>query len=158
MALLEVVAAGVVPVARSIASGVGELVRDGETGLLVDDSPTRAADALVRLAAAPEAWERMSAAARGLVVDRYSDAVCFGRWRELIDLLAARATIRYPIEVPRSIRLAPVNPLIGRMDRRRPRGLERLAAAALGLARRLKRLALPSPRPNPPAPSCCVEP
>jgi glycosyltransferase involved in cell wall biosynthesis len=153
VALLEAMAAGVVPVARSIASGVGELVRDGDTGILVDEAPDTAAAALARLAATPDAWERMSAAARRLVVERYSDTVCFGRWQALITELAAASTIRYPIDVPATIRLAPVHPLNRRMDQRRPRGWRRLASAALGVARRLKRAVAGCLRPGA-APSC----
>lgn len=141
VALLEGMAAGVVPVARSIASGVRELVRDGTTGLLVDDSSTNAAAALVRLADAPERWEALSAAARRLVVERYSDTVCFGRWRRLLGELTEAATPRYPLAVPRPIRLAPVHPLNRRMDLRRPRGWARLANAARGVVGRLRKVA-----------------
>jgi glycosyltransferase involved in cell wall biosynthesis len=142
VALMEAMAAGVVPVARSIASGVGELVHDGVTGILVDDSPAHAAAALARLAdGAAETWQEMSAAARSLVADRYSDTVCFGRWRLLLEELAAKAAVRHPLVVPRSIRLAPVHPLNRRMDARRPRGWRRLEHAARGGARRLRRAA-----------------
>ena len=142
VALMEAMAAGVVPVARSIASGVGELVHDGVTGILVDDVPAHAAAALVRLAEGPaEAWQAMSTAARRLVADRYADTVCFAHWRTLLEELAATATIRHPLVVPRSIRLAAVHPLNRRMDSRRPRGWKRLEHAALAGARRLRRAA-----------------
>lgn len=142
VALMEAMAAGVVPVARSIASGVGELVDDGVTGILVDDVPARAAAALVRLAEGPaETWRSMSAAARRLVAERYADTVCFGRWHALLEELAATATVRHPLDVPRDIRLAPVHPLNRRMDSRRPRGWRRVEQAARGVVRRLRRAA-----------------
>lgn len=142
VALMEAMAAGVVPVARAIASGVGELVQDGVTGMLVDDVPTHAALALTRLAdGSAETWRALSTAARRLVTDRYADTVCFDRWRMLLDELAATATIRHPLVVPRRVRLAPVHPLNRRMDSRRPRGWRRLEEAALGGVRRLRRVA-----------------
>lgn len=138
VALLEAMAAGVVPVARAIPSGVLELVRDGETGILVDDSPTNAAAALAALAAAPVVWQRLSGAARSLVADGYSDTICFGRWRRLLGDLAERSAVRYPLVLPRDVRFAPANPLNRRLDRRRPQGWRRLEQVARGMACRVR--------------------
>ncbi|MFM8892089.1 MAG: glycosyltransferase family 4 protein [Planctomycetia bacterium] len=138
VALLEAMAAGVVPVARAIPSGVMEIVRDGDTGILVDDSPINAATALASLAGAPDVWQRLSVAARSLVTDAYSDTVCFGRWRRLLDDLGERSTVRYPLVMPRDVRFAPVNPLNRRWDCRRPRGWQRLEQVARRVARRIR--------------------
>lgn len=72
VALLEAMAAGVVPVVSAIESGVPEVVDPGRTGLLppVGDVPAFAR-ALVRLAADRPALEAMSAEARREVAARF---------------------------------------------------------------------------------------
>lgn len=63
------------PVISCAVSGVPELVRDGETGLIVPpDDPGALADAVVRLAADADARARMAAAGRALV-ERQHDHV-----------------------------------------------------------------------------------
>lgn len=84
VALLEAMAAGVVPVARSIDSGIPELVQHKHTGLLVSKDPASGADALVRLSQAPDLWEHCSGQARNLVQVSYNNDHCFKRWIELI--------------------------------------------------------------------------
>jgi glycosyltransferase involved in cell wall biosynthesis len=71
--LLEAAAYGRPMVATDVP-GCRDIVRDGETGLLVpvDDVPALAA-AIEKLARAPELRARYGAAARQLAVDRFSD-------------------------------------------------------------------------------------
>ncbi len=71
ISLLEAMACGVVPVARKIPSGIPELVLEGETGLLVDASPEKAASALIRLLDDPGPWHRCSQASRRLIAEKY---------------------------------------------------------------------------------------
>jgi len=100
VALLEAMAAGVVPVVRNIASGIPELVHHERTGLLVDDQPEVAAQALSRLACDPTLWQDCSVAARQLVAKHYSEDVCYQRWRAFIDKLSSTSLVRYPLIIP----------------------------------------------------------
>ena len=100
VALLEAMAVGVVPVVRNISSGIPELVHHEHTGLLVDGQPELAAQALSRLAHDPALWQSCSVAARQLVSERYSEDVCYQRWREFIDKLNSTSTVRYPLVIP----------------------------------------------------------
>jgi colanic acid/amylovoran biosynthesis glycosyltransferase len=69
--LMEAMATGL-PVVTTQIMGVPELVRDGESGLLVAPGrPEAVADALARLAQAPDLRARMGAAARARVEDDY---------------------------------------------------------------------------------------
>jgi glycosyltransferase involved in cell wall biosynthesis len=85
IALLEAMAAGVVPVVRRIPSGIPELVDHERTGLLVSDDPADAARALLRLADDPDLWRRCSAAARHLVAQQYSADGSYRQWRHLLE-------------------------------------------------------------------------
>jgi len=100
VALLEAMAVGVVPVVRTIPSGIPELVLHERTGLLVDDQPTNAASALVRLAGDPDLWECCSQAGRELVLRRYSEEACYRRWLSVIHELDSRSAVRYPLRAP----------------------------------------------------------
>ena len=65
--LAEAMAAGA-PVVTTPISGIPEIVRDGETGLLVEpDDPGAVADAVLRLRDDRELAERISAQARATV-------------------------------------------------------------------------------------------
>jgi glycosyltransferase involved in cell wall biosynthesis len=97
LALLEAMASGVVPVVRSIPSGIPELVHDGRTGLIVNNEPEEAAAALVRLAEDPDLWNRCSAASRSLVAQDYSAQQSFCRWNLLIEEHRLAGQFRDPI-------------------------------------------------------------
>ena len=100
VALMEAMAAGVVPVARSIASGIPELVRHQQTGLLVSDDPTEAAAAILRLAQDPKLWQQCSSASRDLVHRAYGQPQTLQQWNNLIKDLQTRSTPQYPIKKP----------------------------------------------------------
>ena len=69
--LLEAMAFGL-PVVSTLVMGVPEVVEDGETGLLVRPGrPDLLAEALVRLAAAPELRDRMGRAGRRCVLEEF---------------------------------------------------------------------------------------
>jgi glycosyltransferase involved in cell wall biosynthesis len=71
ISILEAMAAGV-PVVASDVGGVGELVADGETGLLVPSAdPARLSEALRRLLADPELRRRLGAAGRARARERF---------------------------------------------------------------------------------------
>jgi glycosyltransferase involved in cell wall biosynthesis len=102
IALLEAMAAGVVPVVRRIPSGIPELVENGQTGLLVSEDPGEAARALGWLADDPALWRRCSAAARDLVAERYNADGSYLHWHQLLQELDQQfrgaASSPYPID------------------------------------------------------------
>jgi glycosyltransferase involved in cell wall biosynthesis len=74
-ALLEAMAAGL-PVVASAVGGIGEIVADGRTGLLVPaDNPAALADRICGLMATPSLTAALGDAARTQIQGRYS----FGR-------------------------------------------------------------------------------
>ena len=125
VALLEAMAAGVVPVVRSIPSGIPEVVRQGDTGLLVSDDPDQAAAALTALAEDPVLWQRCSAASRQLVEDRFSSDHCHGQWLALVRQLQATGKPTYPIEGLHGVRLSKLSPLL-KAGYRRPQNWDSL--------------------------------
>ena len=89
LSLLEAFAAGL-PVVSTAAGGIPHLVRDGETGLLVDigDAAGLAA-AAVRLLRDDELASRLAAAARE-ECSRYEWSATGPQWLRLYERLAAR--------------------------------------------------------------------
>lgn len=128
VALLEAMAIGVVPVVRSIPSGIPELVKNNETGFLVDEAPEQAASAIVHLVNHPELWLQHSEASKLLVSKYYSEEICYQRWLNVISELSDRSTIQYPIPIPRKIPLPPVHPDLQGYDRRKPTASDRILA------------------------------
>jgi glycosyltransferase involved in cell wall biosynthesis len=120
VALLEGMACGVVPIARRIPSGIPELVQDDETGILVDDSPQQAAEAICSLADNPEKWSKLSQNARRLFESEFSEAVSFAKWKVLIHEWIRQAGSQKPLRIPRRWRLP--KPIDSKMnpDIRRP--------------------------------------
>ncbi|HWC97917.1 MAG TPA: glycosyltransferase family 4 protein [Candidatus Sulfopaludibacter sp.] len=70
-AALLAMSAGV-PVIASRIGGLPEIVRHGETGLLVENKPAAIADAIRELTSDPERARRYGQAARQAVIDRYT--------------------------------------------------------------------------------------
>ena len=83
MALLEALAAGL-PVVASRAGGIGDVVVDGESGLLVDPGDSAAvAAALSSLAGSEELRRRLAAGGRARVEALAAPAAIASRWREI---------------------------------------------------------------------------
>ncbi len=86
--LLEAMASGL-PVVATRVSGIPELVRDGETGLLVDpDNPAALADAVERLIVDQTLSRRLSLAARELVEREHDIGKSARRLAEFFAVLA----------------------------------------------------------------------
>ena len=82
-----------VPVVTTAVPGVGSIVADGETGIVVPvNDLSGLTDAAARLLCDVPARVAMGAAARARCVDRFSLSVVGGRWLEILDpLLDPRA-------------------------------------------------------------------
>lgn len=114
-ALMDAMAAGLVPVTRRTPGGVLELVKDNHTGVIVDTTlkdPVgiqSATTALVQLANDYERWNRLSQNARDHVVLNYSVDSCVDRWIAFSQELARKQTQpRRTFHPPRRISLPPV--------------------------------------------------
>jgi colanic acid/amylovoran biosynthesis glycosyltransferase len=93
--LMEALAAGV-PVVASRVSAVPELIRDGETGLLVEPaSPADLRRAITQLLADPQAACRRSDAGRRLVERNHDATVSGARLAGLFCDSAPRSTVRF---------------------------------------------------------------
>lgn len=91
LSLIEAMAAGV-PVVATDAGGTREVVRDGETGLLVPAFDAGAlGDAIVALLSDPARAGRLAAAARRLVLERHSMTTTARRYEALYEELLAEA-------------------------------------------------------------------
>ena len=108
VALLEAMAAGVVPVVRAIESGIPELVQHERTGLMVGNKPAEAAVAVVRLSRDPDLWQRCSIQSRALVEGGYGAVQCFERWLALIEQQRGPAHPPFPIHTTDLERLLPL--------------------------------------------------
>jgi glycosyltransferase involved in cell wall biosynthesis len=112
VALLEAMATGVVPVARSIPSGIPELVRDQQTGLLVGDTPAEAAAALVRLAKDPDLWQHCSVQAHNLVASNYSEDISNQKWLNCLLEMSQNSMPTYPIVGLNDVQFPQLSPLM----------------------------------------------
>lgn len=83
------------PVVASRAGGIVDVVKDGETGLLVEPGDAGSlADAIVRLAECPELRARLGARGRSLVREEFSWDTVIPRLRELYEDVASTGSRR----------------------------------------------------------------
>jgi colanic acid/amylovoran biosynthesis glycosyltransferase len=145
IALLEAMACGVVPVCLDMRSGIPELVRHLETGLIVRDRGDDFVAAVRMLKDDDQLWQRLSAAARDRIVSDYSNDVSARQWANLIHSLAEKRTPVSKIQVPTQFDLPPVNPALAAEDYRGPVSQPlALGQRVIQLAGRLKRSVLRS--------------
>jgi glycosyltransferase involved in cell wall biosynthesis len=109
VALLEAMAAGVVPVVRAIESGIPELVHHERTGLLVGNDPAEAAAALLRLSREPDLWQRCSSQSRAQVEAGYGSDQCFEHWKNLLIAQQLSAMDQHPISTTNLRRELPLD-------------------------------------------------
>ena len=140
VSLLEAMATGVVPIVRSIQSGVSQVVKHRETGFLVGDDPADVANAILKLAKDSDLWTKLSGNARSLVLRDYEARACHEKWLRLLDDMARTSAPLYPIPNPRMFDLPSVNPKLAGMDTRRPRGAQWISYVQRGVRRRVGRL------------------
>ncbi|MFT3829172.1 MAG: glycosyltransferase [Opitutaceae bacterium] len=104
IALMEAMACGLVPIVTPMRSGVTDLVRDGETGLVVPaDAPASFAEAVARLANDRASWQRLADGARAEIIKRgYTPEGCADAWVRFLDELALRPRRRGSLHIPPS--------------------------------------------------------
>lgn len=119
VALLEGMACGLVPIVMSIRSGIPEIVLPGETGVLFEGGPAEAASEIIRMAGRKAVWQKLSGNSRSLVISHYSAKDCLAKWHALFCELVERSKVIYPIEVPASFHLPPLDSRLVGVDRRR---------------------------------------
>lgn len=104
LALMEAMACGCVPVCLRIPSGIPELVRDEETGLLVDDRAENFVTTIRRLRDNPSLWQKLSDGAREHIEAGYSHDSAVEAWVGLLNEVAA-GRARSSVVVPRWLNL-----------------------------------------------------
>ncbi|MCS7080212.1 MAG: glycosyltransferase family 4 protein [Chloracidobacterium sp.] len=93
IALMEAMAAGLVPICTPMRSGIGELIDDGRTGVITPDRADGFLAAVKSLAASPDTWRRLSQGARRHIITAgYSLDDCLSRWLDLLTKRSQAAT------------------------------------------------------------------
>ena len=118
VSVLESMSAGLVPVCLRTASGLPQLLRDGENGFLLADRDQDLDRAVSRLLASPEEWNRMARSARETIHRDFSSDSCARRWCDLLKEIPA------PLAAPAVRALPPPLPALAAEDARHP-GLPR---------------------------------
>ncbi|TCD07728.1 glycosyltransferase [Pedobacter frigidisoli] len=118
VALIEAMAAGVVPLCKKTSSGLKELIIDDITGLYVEDIE-EFVKKIEYLLTNPAQWERISTNARNHIEKGYSFDKVVDDWIGLFDILRGKNKQEY-LKVPSKIRLPKNN--IGKIlgERREP--------------------------------------
>ncbi|MCC7278864.1 MAG: glycosyltransferase family 4 protein [Chromatiaceae bacterium] len=118
IAVLEAMAAGVVPVCLRMRSGIPELVEDGVTGLIVEDREEGFVAAVRQLRDQPDLLVRLSAAARARVECEFSIEANARAWTGLLHEAANQHVKIKPMRIPYRIHLPRRNPALGGGDPR----------------------------------------
>jgi len=100
ISLLEAMACGVVPVVRSIQSGIPELVIHEETGLLVNSDSSEFVKGVRLLINSPTEWQQYSNNAKKLVHDKYSESKSFDKWNDLVCSFKNHRPIKFLAKLP----------------------------------------------------------
>lgn len=107
LATLEAMACGVVPICLRGCGGVSDFVRDGETGLLVNDRGDGVVNAIQALKNDKNLWQKLSSNARELVLERYSITKCADHWSSLLSScpVPSSSVLNYPrqFDLPASL-------------------------------------------------------
>jgi len=125
IALLEVMACGLVPVCLAEKSGVNEILKDSENGLIVTDREESYYNAILCLKNNPELWNRLSENAIKTIEQEYSTDINNHRWLHLLDKLY-NPNINSKFRLPWRISVNEFEPLFSG-DRRMPPFKKRIA-------------------------------
>ncbi|MBN2410085.1 glycosyltransferase, partial [candidate division KSB1 bacterium] len=96
------------PVCLKIRSGIPELVRQEETGILVTDRGENFVNAVKSLKNNPEFWKSLSEGARKMIRDEYGPEITVDSWRTMFEALATQQNY-LGLNIQRRIKLPPVN-------------------------------------------------
>jgi hypothetical protein len=114
---MEAMGCGVVPVCKSINSGVPELVHDGITGLLTN-GPEGLLSKIEYLKHNAGKWEDISLNCQKLINDQFSSDKNLASWIKLFNDLAGMQ--KKTIAIPSRLNLPPAHPYFAGLDRREP--------------------------------------
>jgi glycosyltransferase involved in cell wall biosynthesis len=118
ISVLEAMACGVVPICLASRSGVGELVEDGTTGLLVTDRADSFVSAVRRLRSDSTLWRHLSDGARERASVDYSLEQNLAGWLALCREVSSSTGPRRSLEAPKALDLPPVHRHLAREDQR----------------------------------------
>ncbi len=107
VALMEAMAAGLVPICSAIRSGVPALVSDPSIGFTVRDRAQGVHDALGRLVSEPGLWSRMSRAAREKIRSEFTIENNTEDWKNLLVSLSLQSSVDPTFPVPAEVHLPP---------------------------------------------------
>jgi hypothetical protein len=113
VAVLEGMAAGVVPVCLDTRSGIRDAIEHGVNGLIVKDRGSDFFSTVSELQNSPAKWQQLSLAARDTARRRYSIDECAHQWMGLFHDLGKQRTTRSSFRGHRLLRLPPSNPKFG---------------------------------------------
>jgi len=139
IALMESMAAGLVPVCYKMDSGIPELVTDGVNGLIVNDRNQSFYSAIKRLTSEEGLWATLSGGARKKIERGYSIPYMKKEWRHLlIELYKQSNRRKKKLEIPHKFNLPPRNPSIRKYeDTRWPGFIRHNKARVSNLFRRI---------------------
>ena len=131
-ALMDAMACGVVPVSTDIAGGIRELVKHGETGVLVKDRGQSAIDEIENLNRDVEFRRELGRRAREHIAAGFSLDHAAARWEQFCEQLLAEAGPAKTLVPPPRIALPKLAPTLAPFVDRRPH----LVRRALNFTRR----------------------
>ncbi|WP_370580175.1 glycosyltransferase [Mucilaginibacter sp. FT3.2] len=117
VALMEAMACGVVPVCKSINSGIPELAHDGITGLLIEQ-PNDLLSKIEYLQQNTRKWDELSVNCKKLIDGSFSSHKNLASWLGLLNEIATGD--KKAIAIPNRINLRPAHPYLVDLDRREP--------------------------------------
>lgn len=141
-AVMDGMAAGLVPICLDIPGGLRELVIHEETGLLVQDREQRFLDAASRLNADRALMTKLAAQARRHIEHRFSLTAAADQWESLFENVLKAAGPRKPIRFPRKPLLPTPFPKLQSQDQRSPSKswLNRVSAKAKSATRSIVKM------------------
>jgi len=118
LALMEGMAAGLVPMGMRGCTGVEELIEDGETGFLLDDPILDFPKVVSRLKEDPDLFARVSGKARERIMNLSALDVVAEKWIALFNEIKNDEGPRRALSIPVRLNLPPCNPKVACEDDR----------------------------------------
>jgi glycosyltransferase involved in cell wall biosynthesis len=118
LALMEAMAMGLVPIGVRGCIGVEELIKDGVTGILLDDPMVDFPKAVSRLKNDPELFAKLSKNARDHIKNISALDLIADKWLRLFNAIKHAEGPRRPLRLPLQLNLPPLNPKMACEDDR----------------------------------------